>query len=126
MLTEVQIVTQLPAFPTILGALANVFFLFIPLSVVAWFARVILKTPAHTAQAAAEFLKGPHAVRQAMHLLRDECREIKEDKWTEAVWGSSESTNSMPIQLKLYFAKDVSTSCRWPPNLLNYTGRVGV
>jgi len=78
-----------------------------PLSAISWIVRKLGNAP-HVAQAFAEFVKGPGAVRQTMYLLRDSCREIGGDKWTEKVWGSAENE---AVPLKLYFAKNVSSAC---------------
>jgi hypothetical protein len=80
----------------------------LPLFIIAWTVRVVGKVPPHVAQAFAEFLKGPYAVRQTMHLLRDMSSEIKEDTWTETIWGSPDPSKNKAVPLKLYFAKDVS------------------
>jgi hypothetical protein len=43
-----------------------------------------------------------------MHLLGDMCGEIKEDTWTETIWGSPDPSKNKAVPLKFYFAKDVS------------------
>jgi len=106
-----QFLTRIPAFPVLVGTLARVLTFLLPVSAICWVARVLVGTTPHTAQAAAEFLKGPYAVQQAMHMLRDELREIKEDTWTEAIWGSPDPSSRKAVPLKFYFAKDVSCIC---------------
>lgn len=108
-----------------LGVLAKIPTFMLPLSVVAWIARSFGVAP-HVAQAAAEFLKGPSAVRQAMHLLRDECKEIRDDEWSEAAWGSPDTTNNKAIPLKFYFAKNVGLDTLAPMYGLTCIGRLGL
>lgn len=103
-LTKLQYFFRIPAFPAILGTLVKALMFTLPLSAIYWVARKLGNAP-HVAQGFAEFVKGPHAVRQTMHLLRDSGREIKEDKWTEKVWGSAENE---AVPLKLYFAEKVN------------------
>ena len=82
--------------------------------------------PPHVAQATAEFLKSPTGVTQALFMARDEMHEIKEDRWDEAIWGSSDALASSSVSLKLYFAENVSrfeqTAIRC---LLIFLGRLG-
>jgi pimeloyl-ACP methyl ester carboxylesterase len=107
-LITVQFFTRISAFPTLLGALVKILTFMIPLSVIAWIARVFARVPAHVAQAFAEFLKGPCAVQQTLHLLGDSCRDIKEDTWTENLWGSPDPLKNKAVPLKFYFAENVS------------------
>jgi hypothetical protein len=82
----------------------------LPIPAIYWIVASLARMPPHIAQATAEFLKGPYAMQQALHLTRDGCREIKEDTWTEAVWGSPSVSGSDAPPLKFYFAKHVSLS----------------
>jgi hypothetical protein len=84
-----------------MGLLAKMLTFFLPLSLLCWIIRVPGRTEPYTARAAAEFMKGPYAVRQAMCLLRDLCRDMKKDHWLDLA-------RSKSVQLKFYFAKDVS------------------
>jgi hypothetical protein len=99
---------KIPGFPAIVGMLAKFMTFLLPFSAIYWFASVLGRMPPHIAQATAEFLKGPTAVQQALHMTRDGCREIKEDTWTEAVWGSPDASTSQNIPLKFYFAEHAS------------------
>jgi hypothetical protein len=98
---------RIPAFPTILGTLVKISTFLLPLSAISWIVRKVGNAP-HVAQAFAEFAKGPDAVRQTMHLLRDSCQEIGEDKWTEKIWGAANQAENEAVPLKLYFAENVS------------------
>ncbi|KAH3951146.1 hypothetical protein HBH53_065910 [Parastagonospora nodorum] len=105
---------RIPGFPTILGTLVKIPTFPLSLSVISWIACKVGNAP-HVAQAFAEFVKGPHAVRQTMHLLRDSCQEVGEDKWTEKIWGAANQAENEAVPLKLYFAENdgwVSRSAR--------------
>lgn len=69
------------------------------------------RVPQHVGQAAAEFLKSPMGVQQALYLTTDEMKSIKRDLWDETIWGSSQPTmeaQDQVVPLRFYFGEHVS------------------
>lgn len=63
--------------------------------------------PPDAAHVTASFVKSPHGVRQALHMARDEMREITIDTWDDEIWGLTTSTAhpQPPPTLRFLFAK---------------------
>ncbi|KAH0559719.1 hypothetical protein GP486_003769 [Trichoglossum hirsutum] len=115
----------IPFFPAIVGMLAKLLTVLLPLGALHWLIASLGRMPPHAAQTSAEFLKSPWGVRQALFMAKDEMREIKEDIWDEAIWGSPDTTSSSAsVPLKFYFAEnDVWVSNRARDALIASRGR---
>ena len=84
--------------------------------------------PADAAYVTASFVKSPHGVRQALHMARDEMREITTDAWDDDIWGAldpSTHPHSRPI-LRFLFAKtDHWVADETRDELMKVRGRLG-
>ncbi|KAL4900186.1 hypothetical protein BDW74DRAFT_102804 [Aspergillus multicolor] len=69
--------------------------------------RSVMRAPPESAvDSTTKFLRSKHGVRQALHMAADEMRTITSDKWSDDVWGVSESAtegkSQQPLS-RLYF-----------------------
>ncbi|KAL1608191.1 hypothetical protein SLS60_003130 [Paraconiothyrium brasiliense] len=97
----------LPSFPLVASLLAKALTFLIPLSVFTFLVRAVMAFPPDAAHVTASFVKSPHGVRQALHMARDEMREITIDTWDDEIWGLTTSTAhpQPPPTLRFLFAK---------------------
>lgn len=91
-----------------MGLLSKLLTFWLPLSALAWIIQTVGRVPSHVAQAASELMKGPCAVQQTAFMVRDFGHVPKEDFWKESILSSSNTQNSKSIELKFYFAQNVS------------------
>ncbi|KAF2231947.1 hypothetical protein EV356DRAFT_578834 [Viridothelium virens] len=81
-----------PSFAVLAGQMVRVAARFIPTAVLEYLVKVVMRMPITGARVTAEFLKSPLGVTQAIHLGRDELREITGDKWDDEIWGTLSPT----------------------------------
>ncbi|KAF2446045.1 hypothetical protein P171DRAFT_251282 [Karstenula rhodostoma CBS 690.94] len=100
----------LPHSPLIASTLAQVLTSLLPLSILTILIQKLLSFPPSAAHTTASFVKSPHGVHQALHMARDEMREITEDAWSTEIWGlsnpSSPSQTYPPPTLRFLFAQN--------------------
>ncbi|KAF9734168.1 hypothetical protein PMIN06_010427 [Paraphaeosphaeria minitans] len=96
----------LPYFPFIAATLAHALTFLLPLSLASRLIQRLLSFPPNAAHTTASFVKSPHGVHQALHMARDEMREITEDTWSTEIWGlSSPNPSSAAVPLRFLFAQ---------------------
>ncbi|KAK7189965.1 hypothetical protein PSPO01_03686 [Paraphaeosphaeria sporulosa] len=96
----------LPHLPRIASALAHALTFLLPLPLLTFLIQKFLSFPPDAANTTASFVKSPHGVHQALHMARDEMREITEDTWSTEIWGASNPSPSSPaVPLRFLFAE---------------------
>lgn len=103
-----QPLLTLPHFAPIASTLAHILTLLLPLPLLALLIRTLLSFPPSAAHTTASFIKSPHGVHQALHMARDEMREITEDTWSHDIWGIAHPDPSHlppPVPLRFLFAR---------------------
>jgi hypothetical protein len=92
-----------------MGLLSKLLTFWLPLAALAWIIQTVGRVPSHVAQGASELMKGPYAVQQTAYMLRDLGQHGPQDEfWKESILRSSNMPNSKFIELKFYFAQNVS------------------
>ncbi|KAF1966509.1 hypothetical protein BU23DRAFT_544378 [Bimuria novae-zelandiae CBS 107.79] len=102
--TSLLKIGQLPRFASRLTGMLT---FFIPLSFLTFLVKSVMGYPADAAHVTAAFVKSQYGVHQALHMARDEMREMAADTWDEEIWGAlSPSTHPHPRPiLRFLFAE---------------------
>jgi hypothetical protein len=106
-----QTLLSIPRFPRIASLIAKLLTFFLSVSTLSSIIARFGGLPQHVGKAAAEWMKSPMGVYQAMYLTKDSLRIIGADSWDDTVWGSSgeaKSSDHKPVPLRLYFGEQVS------------------
>ncbi|KAG9247233.1 hypothetical protein BJ878DRAFT_493576 [Calycina marina] len=102
------LLTCVPGLPRGLQLLAKTAFWPLSTGVLQWLVGKVLGMPEDAAKTTTRFLRSNMGVWQALHMARDEMKEITVDKWDDEIWGLekeiAENKTRIP-KLYLYFAE---------------------
>ncbi|QIW98462.1 hypothetical protein AMS68_003980 [Peltaster fructicola] len=101
----------------VLSLITRILFFLIPLIALTPLLEVLLRMPYHSALVTASFLKKGGGVRQGLHMARDELAQVREDVWSDALWGVQ--SPSLSTKEAKTLAKDIVGS---PVKLYFYWG----
>ncbi|KAL2851749.1 hypothetical protein BJX68DRAFT_66501 [Aspergillus pseudodeflectus] len=100
----------IPQLALVVSIFVRILVTLLPASILSAVVNFVMKgPPREAAHATCEFLRSKRGVRQALHMAADEMRTITSDKWSDDVWGVSETTESElapPAQLFFYFGRN--------------------
>lgn len=119
---------NIPHFALGVSILAKALTFFIPLSFLTFLIQKFMSFPADAAHITASFVKSSHGVRQALHMARDEMREITADPWDNDIWGASDPSthpHPRPILRFLFAKKDHWVADETRDELMKVRGRLG-
>ncbi|KAF3909292.1 hypothetical protein ABW20_dc0107907 [Dactylellina cionopaga] len=85
---------RVPYIPWMLGAIVRLAVYFVHLTLLYKIIKLVTRFPDHATRSAAVFIKSITGVEQALTLGKDEMETIKEDKWTEKVFGAKAEFDS--------------------------------
>jgi hypothetical protein len=90
--------------------------------------RLFVNMPLIVARTTAEFLHSQTGVEEALFMANTEMHIVKEDKWSDDVWGSEEHAgrSSETVPLVFFFGGKVSPQFRKKPGNLIEAGWMGV
>lgn len=100
---------NLPSFPLLVSLFVKLLTIFLPLPLLTSLIQKFMHFPPSGAHTTASFVRSPSGVHQALHMARDEMREITHDTWDEEIWGAvgaSEHVHPRPILRFLFAQKD--------------------
>ena len=80
-----------------------------PVSVLAFLIRTLMKFPSDAALVTASFVKSRDGVHQALHMANEEMQTITADRWDEEIWGAAQKRRDgkkRPVLKFLFAEKD--------------------
>ncbi|KAF7717796.1 Uncharacterized protein PECH_008435 [Penicillium ucsense] len=96
----------IPHFATVVSFIAGILTSILSMSALKSVIKLVMRDPpTHALETTTSFLKSRQGVRQALHMAADEMRTITSDKWTDDVWGVTQTQDPVS-RLCFYFGRN--------------------